>query len=211
MKKKINPNRMELFRLRKRLVLAQRGHKLLKDKVEGLVREVSELLERYVVVRKEFDEQFPQLLARFTMATAVAPHGAVAEAAAQNASRAELRVDARRVMGVSVPVFQAPPLPAAYRYSFTQTPPELDVAFEELRKLPGRLFELATIERSLLLLARELATARRRTNALEHVLIPELREQCHDIEQKISEQERSNISRLMKIKDMLMAPERRSS
>ncbi|MFH1732868.1 MAG: V-type ATP synthase subunit D [Planctomycetota bacterium] len=205
MKKKINPNRMQLFRLRKRLVLAQRGHKLLKDKLEGLVQEVTELLVRYKKLRIRFDKDFPRLLARFTLASAVAPQGAVAEAVRQNASIVPLGVEDRRVMGVAVPTFTAPPQPDAYRYSLTQTPPELDVAFEELRKLPEMLFELAEVEKTLLLLAHELERTRRRTNALEYVLIPELQADRKDVEQKIGEQERSNISRLMKIKDMLMA------
>ncbi len=204
MKKKINPNRMQLFRLRKRLVLAQRGHKLLKDKLEGLVQELTEVLARYKRLRIRFDQEFPRLLARFTLADAVAPRGSVAEAVRQNASVAPLEIEERRVMGVAVPIFTPPPQPDAYRYSLTQTPPELDVAFEELRKLPTTLFELAEVEKTLLLLAHELGRTRRRTNALEHVLIPELQEQRKDIEQKIGEQERSNISRLMKIKDMLM-------
>jgi V/A-type H+-transporting ATPase subunit D len=108
-------------------------------------------------------------------------------------------------MGVGVPTFAPPTQPEAYRYSLTQTPPELDMAFEELRKLPDTLFELAEIEKALLLLAHELERTRRRTNALEYVLVPELQADRKDIEQKIGEQERSNISRLMKIKDMLMA------
>lgn len=207
MKKKINPNRMELFRLRKRLVLAQRGHKLLKDKLEGIVREVNEQLERYRPLRERFDAQFPRVLARFTLATAVAPQGAVAEAVGQNAKPAPLGVETRRVMGVPVPAYTPPPLPESYRYSLTQTPPELDSAFEELRKVPATLFELAEVERALMSLARELESARRRTNALEYVLIPELQEQRRDIEQKISEQERGNISRLMKIKSMIMENE----
>ncbi len=205
MRKKLNPNRMELFRLRKRLVLAQRGHKLLKDKLEGLVQEVTDLLGRYKTLRRRFDQKFTDVLARFTLATAIAPQGAVAEAVSQNASTAELEVETRRVMGVALPRFYPPAQPEAYRYSLTQTPPELDVAFEELRKLPDALFELAEVEKTLQLLAHELERTRRRTNALEHVLIPELQEQRRDIEQKISERERSNVSRLMKIKDMLMA------
>ena len=205
MKKKINPNRMQLFRLRKRLVLAQRGHKLLKDKLEGLVQEVTELLARYKKLRIRFDREFPRLLARFTLASAVAPSGAVSQAVRQNASVAPLNVAERRVMGVGVPTFSPPAQPEAYRYSLTQTPPELDVAFEELRKLPDTLFELAEVEKALLLLAHELERTRRRTNALEYVLIPELQADRKDIEQKIGEQERSNISRLMKIKDMLVA------
>ena len=205
MKKKVNPNRMELFRLRKRLVLAQRGHKLLKDKLEGLVRELTDTIAKYKGLRKRLDEELPHLLARFTLATAVAPQGAVAEAVRQNVAPARLAIEHRRVMGVAIPVFKPPAPPESYRYSLTQTPPELDVAFEELRKLPDTLFELAEVERALQLLAHELGRTRRRTNALEYVLIPELQEERRDIEQKISEAERSNISRLMKIKDMLMA------
>jgi len=204
MKKKISPNRMELFRLRKRLVLAQRGHKLLKDKLEGLVRELQDTMGRYKELRQRFDEEFPRVLARFTLAKAVSPEGAVAEAVQQNASTAELEVGSRPVMGVSVPVFKPPPPPERFRYSLTQTPPELDVAFAELRKLPDLLFELAQTERTLCLLAHELERTRRRTNALEYVVVPELQESRADIEQKINEAERSNTSRLMKIKDMLM-------
>ncbi len=205
MKKKISPNRMELFRLRKRLVLAQRGHKLLKDKLEGLVQELTNRLGAHRALRRRFDETLPRVLARFTIATAVAPQGAVAEAVRQNATTAQVEVERRRIMGVPVPVFKPPAVPAAFRYSVTQTPPELDAAFEALPKLPEMLFELAGMEKTLLLLAHEMERTRRRTNALEYVLIPELQEERRDIERKISEAERSNISRLMKIKDMLMA------
>jgi len=208
MKRKTNPNRMELFRLRKRLVLAQRGHKLLKDKLEGLVQELTGRLARYKRLRRRFDRECPRLLARFTLATAVAPQGTVAEAVRQNAETTPLRVEPARIMGVVVPQFRIPVAAfreRVFRYSLTQTPPELDVAFEELRTLPELLFELAETERALQLLAVELERTRRRTNALEYVLIPELQETRRNIEQKISEAERSNISRLMKIKDMIMA------
>ena len=208
MKKKVSPNRMELFRLRKRLVLAQRGHKLLKDKLEGLVREVTGLLGKYGALRRRLDGAFPRLLARFTLATAVAPQDAIAEAVRQNAAPIDLDVERARVMGVSVPQFRDPQSTIRdrrFRYSLTQTPPELDIAFEELRKLPDMLFDLAQVEKTLLLLAHELERTRRRTNALEYVLIPELQEDRRDIEQKISERERSDISRLMKIKEMIMA------
>ncbi len=205
MKRKINPNRMELFRLRKRLALAQRGHELLKNKLEGLIQQMTELLARYKVLRGQLDAQFVAVLDRFTVATAVSPQGAVAEAVAQNASPGALTIETRRFMGVSVPVFKPPPQPAAYRYAFTQTPPELDVAFEELLKLPHILFPLAELEKALHLLAHELERTRRRANALEYILIPELQGQRREIDQKIGEQERSNTSRLMKVKDMLMA------
>jgi V/A-type H+-transporting ATPase subunit D len=224
MKEKVSPNRMQLFRLRKRLVLAQRGHKLLKDKLEGLVRELQERLEHYRELRRRFDERVPQLFARFTLAGAVAPEGAVDEAVRQNATAAELAVTTRRVMGVRVPTFSfggqrsadaseaspassgatASPVNPKFRYSFTQTPPELDAAFESLQELPSLLFEMAETEETLLRLCRELETTRRRTNALEYVMIPELQESRRDVEQKIGEYERSTTSRLMKIKAMLM-------
>lgn len=204
MKKKVNPNRMNLLRLRKRLVLAQRGHKLLKDKLEGLIRELTDLIPTYRRVRDELDRTFPGLLARFTLATAIAPRGAVREAIAQNATSAELGVDRRRVMGVTTPVFQPPESPQSYRYSLTQTPTELDLAFEELKRLPDLLFRLAQLERSLALLAAELERTRRRANALEYVLIPELQQQRREVEMKINERERGNITRLMKVKEMLM-------
>lgn len=205
MKQKVNPNRMELFRLRRRLVLALRGHKLLKDKLEGLVRELTALLADYADLSRRFDADFPRIFARFTLAAAVAPQGAVADAVRQNVRPAPIQPDIRRVMGVPVPVFKPPELPTAFRYSLTQTPPELDLAFDELRRQAELLFRVAETERALQLLARELERTRRRTNALEHVLIPELRAARKDIEQKLGEQERSNTSRLMKVKDMLLA------
>jgi V/A-type H+-transporting ATPase subunit D len=232
MKEKVSPNRMQLFRLRKRLALAQRGHKLLKDKLEGLVRELQERLEHYRELRRRFDERVPQLFARFTLAGAVAPEGAVDEAIRENATTAELQTTTRRVMGVRVPTFSfggphatddapegrpsSPAEPASqdnpeseirnptFRYSLTQTPPELDAAFEALGELPGLLFEMAETEETLLRLCRELETTRRRTNALEYVMIPELQDARRDVEQKIGEYERSTTSRLMKIKEMLM-------
>jgi V/A-type H+-transporting ATPase subunit D len=205
MKKKVSPNRMNLFRLRKRLVLAQRGHKLLKDKLEGLVRELQDLIGRYQGLRERFDAMFARVLARFTLAAAVGPEGAVAEAVRQNAAAADLRVSRRKLMGVAVPALKPPPPPQHIGYSLTQTPPELDVAFEQLRELSALLFELAEIEHGILQICRDLERTRRRTNALEYVLIPELQEERRDVEQKIAEYERANTSRLMKIKDMLMA------
>lgn len=204
MKRKVNPNRMNLLKLRKRLVLAQRGHQLLTDKLEGLVQHLTEQIPVYRRIRDEIDATFPGLLARFTLATALSPQGAVREAIAQNATSAELGVDHRRVMGVSTPEFHPPDPPESYRYSLTQTPPELDIAFDELKKLPDLLFRLAQLERSLTLVAQELQRTRRRANALEHVLIPDLQQQRRTIEQHINERERGNITRLMKVKEMLM-------
>ncbi len=205
MKQKVSPTRMELFRLKRRLELATRGHKLLKDKLEALVRELMPLIPKYRELLAQVEAKLAGALRRFALAAAASSEGAVESAVAQNVQPVEIDYERAWHMGVTLPKFGAPKLPTRYAYSFIETAADLDETIESMQELPALLLELARIEHSLYTIARELERTRRRANALEYVVIPELADTRKEIEQKIRELERSDISRLMKVKEMLDA------
>ena len=208
MRKKVSPTRMELFRLKKRLDLARRGHKLLKDKVEALVRELLPLVPKYRALLEEVERKVGSALRQFALADAASLAGAVEQAVKQNVQPMDVTCGRTWYMGVYLPKFGEPVLPTRYAYSFVETAAELDETVESMKELPALLLELARVEQTLFVLARELERTRRRTNALEYVLIPELIASRKEVEQKIGELERGDISRLMKVKEMLTEAER---
>jgi V/A-type H+-transporting ATPase subunit D len=196
---------MELFRLKRRLELATRGHKLLKDKLEALVREMMPLIPRYRDLADRVEERLGQALRRFALAQAASQADAVETAVAQNVQPVDVDYTREWILGVYLPKFGEVRSSVKYSYSFVETAAELDETIESMKELPGLLLELARVEQSLFTIARELERARRRTNALEYVVIPELKGSRKEVEQKIGELERSDISRLMKVREMLEA------
>lgn len=189
--------------MKRRLELASRGHKLLKDKVEALVRELMPLIPKYNELVTEVEAKLAGALRRFALAEAASQAGAVETAVRQNVQPVNIDYEREWYMGVYLPKFGEPELPTKYTYSFVETAAELDETVESMKELPALLLELARIEQSLFTIAVELERSRRRTNALEYVVIPELQESRKEVEQKIGELERSDVSRLMKIKEML--------
>jgi len=205
MKRKVPPTRMELLRIRKRLALAVRGHKLLKDKLEGLIKEVTERLDELKTHRLALDADFPEVIQLFTKAAATASVPATETAAVLANAGAVLRADQRRIMGVPVPTLDLTMGTELAPYSLSETSPYLDAALRRLLQLFPRVVRLAELENVIRSLADELERTRRRTNALEYSVIPDLRETRHSIEARLEEYTRSDISRLMKVKEMLLA------
>ncbi len=205
MKRKVNPTRQELFRLRRKLGLAVRGHKLLKDKLEALVKEVLKVVARYAQLVKQVEVELPRVVTQFALASASSPGDAVKGAVLAEAVPADVEYERLWYMGIRLPKITPPAEPTTFTYSYVQTGPELDEAVRAGRQFLPMLIELAQTQESLRLLADELNRTRRRTNALEYVMIPELTEQRKSVKQKIAELERSDVSRLMKIKEMLEA------
>ena len=199
---------MELFRLKRRLELATRGHKLLKDKVEALVRELMPLIPKYNDLVRKVEDRLGTALRRFALADATSQAGAVETAVRQNVHPVDVDYDREWYMGVYLPKFGEVRLPERYSYSYVETAAEFDETLEEMKELPALLMELARLEHSLFVIAIELERTRRRTNALEYVVIPETQESRKEVEQKIGELERSDISRLMKVKEMLEEAEK---
>ena len=202
----VNPTRMELSRLKKRLNVAVRGHKLLKDKRDEMMRRFIDLIRRNKDLREKVEEELTQALGDFVLARAVMSTKTLEQAIMVPTRRVELSLNKRNVMSVDVPVIDFDvknETSSDYPYGFAATSAELDDAIITLGKVLPRLLELAEVEKAAQMLADEIEKTRRRVNALEYVMIPQLEETIGYITMKLDENDRSSRTRLMKVKDML--------
>lgn len=199
----VNPNRMELSKIKKRLVVAKRGHKLLKDKQDALVKEFLAKAKTVWALRQEIEKEISSCYAGFLLARAqVLPE--MLEQTLMNASGdMKVNVEYVNVMSVNVPKFTFPEQNVELNYGLGSSPGSLDVALEQFLKLMPRLVSLAAEEKALKSMALEIEGTRRRVNALEHVMIPQFTEAIHSISMKLEEMERSTLSRLMIIKEIV--------
>lgn len=208
----INPTRMELTRLKGRLKTAQRGHKLLKDKRDELMRQFLILLHQNQALRAKVEAGLASANSAFTVASAVMSPEVLEQALLYPKQHVELEVQLQNVMSVYVPNYQfqaqTTDLSDIYPYGFAQTSGELDDALANLASVFHDMLELAQVEKSVQLMAREIEKTRRRVNALEHVMIPDYREKIRYISMKLDENERGATARLMKVKDMMLEEER---
>ncbi len=195
---------MEFFKLRRRLSTAVRGHKLLKDKNEGLMREFLALIKAYKEARQRVDAGLPNCMKMFVLTQITSSSEIVSTALEQSKGTLEIMVSGKSILNVKVPVFEVS-ANENNSYSLVDTPVDLDDAILQLKEFFPYVVQVAELEQSIRLLAREIEKTRRRVNALEYVLIPQLQESIKFIKNKLDEMERSNISRLMKIKEMLVS------
>lgn len=208
MRLNVNPTRMELTTLKRRLVTATRGHKLLKDKQDELMRRFIDLIKYNNELRKSVEEELQKSLKNFVMARAVMSSEFLEEAIAYPVESISLEVSKRNIMSVNVPVMKFKRKMenqegSIYPYGFANTSAELDVSIEKLYSILPKLLELAEVEKSCQLMADEIEKTRRRVNALEYRTIPDLHETIKYIRMKLDENERSNLTRLMKVKTMM--------
>lgn len=203
MKLQTNATRMEFLKLRHRLSMAVRGHKLLKDKNEGLIKEFLILVKAYKEVRQRVDEELPNCMKMFVLARISSSSQSISTALEQSKGKLELKMFERNILNIKVPVF-AVSVTENNSYSLIDTPVELDDAIVKLKDFIPYLVKVAELEQSMRMLAKEIEKTRRRVNALEYILIPQLRESIKFIKTKLDEMERSNVSRIMKIKEMLV-------
>jgi V/A-type H+-transporting ATPase subunit D len=203
----VNPTRMELLRLRKRLVVARRGHKLLKDKLDGLMKEFMDLAKAYTMLRMAVDDELPGVLKFFVLAEITSSRQITENALESTKQELRLIVTKRRLMSVVIPKIEVSFGEAAGMYSFIHTSPELDTAITSLKEFMPKLIKMAELEETIRLMSNEIEKTRRRVNALEYTMIPRMQETIKYITTKLDEMERSNTSRLMKIKAMRIAQE----
>jgi len=196
----VNATRMELLRLRKRVALASRGHRLLSEKRDELSRQLIKIAREIQPLRKRVEAELLETCRRFMLARAVVEPEHTRAALDVPTKKFRLAVDLSNVMNVKVPHLTKE---ISGRYATTSG--ELDVALLALERAFDHLIELAEKEKQAALLAAELQMTRRRVNVLEHVVIPELRQTIKFIFDKLAEAERDNISRLMKITDIIRA------
>jgi V/A-type H+-transporting ATPase subunit D len=202
---------MELLRLRKRLVVAQRGHKLLKDKLDGLMQEFLEIAKEYKRFRRVVDDELPYVLKLFVLAEITSSRKITEHALESTKQDLQLTVKPRRLMSVVIPKIEVSLGAVSGMYSFVHTSPELDQAIDSLKEFLPKLVRMAELEETVRRLSTEIEKTRRRVNALEHTFIPRMRETIKYIMSKLDEIERSNTSRLMKIKAQRIAQEEASS
>ena len=202
----VNPTRMELARLKRRLVTAKRGHKLLKDKRDEMVRRFIAMVRKNRILRQEVEKQLSQALGEFALARASMLPEAMEAALLYPARRARLTVGQQNIMSVKVPVFRTQDsalAEAIIPYGFAETSAQLDGAISTLANVLPLLTELAEMEGACNLLADEIEKTRRRVNALEYVMIPQTEDTIHSITMKLEENERGALTRLMKVKAMI--------
>lgn len=201
----VSPTRMELLKLRKRVEVARRGHKLLKDKRDQLMKEFLVLVREDRELRTQVEERLLAANRSFLVARAVMSREALEEAIMAPKQRVYMEMDTSVIMNVRVPRFSMRQEGDPLSYGFVDTSGELDAALAAFSEVLAMLIRLAQIEKSAELLADEIERTRRRVNALEYVLIPELQTAAKDISMKLSEQERSTVARLMRIKEIVRA------
>ncbi|MDI6901001.1 MAG: V-type ATP synthase subunit D [Anaerosomatales bacterium] len=206
---RVNPNRMELLKLRRRGDVAKRGHKLLKDKFDELLKEFIARISENRRLRAEVEAQLRDAYGYFAVARAEAGRAAIAQALLASTPADLLDTAEKSVMSVRVPIFEQRELSEPGGYSLATMPVVLDEALAKLAAVAPRMLELAEREKAIELLAAEIERTRRRVNALEHVLIPSIDETIKDIQMKLDEAERGNLTRLMKVKDIIAAQEAR--
>jgi V/A-type H+-transporting ATPase subunit D len=203
MKLVTNATRMELLRLKKRLVLARRGHKLLKDKQDELMRQFLDMVESVKGLRRELETKFQESLIYFMHSRMEIPRDQIETALMIPCNHVDIKIGKKQVLNLKVPVLQFEIDETMRSYGFSETTGSFDLSLKLFKEVFPRLLELAQAEKVLLLMGDEIEKTRRRVNALEYVLIPELEETRRYIEMKLSEMERGNLTRLMKVKEMI--------
>ena len=203
----VNPTRMELSRLRKRLGTATRGHKLLKDKQDELVRQFILLVKKNQELRKKMDSSLQKGMKEYVLASSVIPDHVLEEAFSIPFNKVSLDVQTKSIMNTEVPVlntmYQEDSDVDDFSYGFVSTTSELDLSLDYLDSMLPLMLQLAEIEKTCQLIAKEIETTKRRVNALEYLTIPNLTETIAYIENTLDENERGNVTRLMKVIDIL--------
>ena len=204
----INPTRMELTRLKGRLKTAQRGHKLLKDKRDELMKQFMDVIRENRSLRRRVEEGLMRAHGSFTVAAALMSPEMLEQSLLYPKQSVELDMTFQNIMSVDVPKYEfrtsSQDPGEIYPYGFAQTSGELDDAVDAMSQVFQDMLKLAEIDKTSQLLAEEIEKTRRRVNALEYVKIPEMQENIKYITMKLDENERANTIRLMKVKDMLL-------
>ena len=208
----VNPTRMELSRLKIRLKTAVRGHKLLKDKQDELMRQFIDMIKKNKKLRERVEGMLQNSFKEFLLSRGVMSDEMLENAIAYPKEKIGVEVKKKNIMSVNVPQMtfvreNEGNQGMIYPYGYAQTSADLDDAIDGLSSVMDNLLELAEVEKACQLMADEVEKTRRRVNALEYMTIPQLKETIRFIQMKLDENERGSITRLMKVKDMMSKKE----
>lgn len=205
---RVNPTRMELKKLQARYATARRGHKLLKDKRDELMKQFLDVVRENKALRERVEASLSSVHAAFSVAGATSGPQMIKEALLLPKKEGKLEVSYRNLMSVTVPTFSLQVLSEGgedgYNYGMAFTSGELDIAARALNDMLEDLVKLAEMEKTAQMLAEEIEKTRRRVNALEYIMIPRYLSAMKTIRMKLDENERGNTTRLMKVKDMML-------
>lgn len=207
--KNVTATRMTMLSLKNQIKVAKRGHKLLKDKQDGLMQEFLQIVHKAKKTRSEFEAELKQVNTAFLLAQSHIDKAVLENTLSSPAQKLTLEVLTKNIMSTKIPKFNLKVEGDALDYGLLQTRAELDVAIKNFSKAFQVLLKLAEIEKSAENLAFEIEKTRRRVNALEHRLIPDLQDTLKFIAMKLGEAERSTIVQVMVIKDMIEKQEKR--
>ncbi len=202
----VNPTRMELTTLKARLATATRGHKLLKDKQDELMRKFIDIIRENKKLREEVEEELDGALKDFLLARAMMSDETLEEALLIPTKSVSVDITTKNIMSVNVPQMEfisGEGGGSIFPYGYSGTTADLDDAIEKMQSVMPKLLKLAEVEKASMLMADEIEKTRRRVNALEYMTIPDLQETIRFIRMKLDENERSSITRLMKVKSMM--------
>ena len=204
----VNPTRMELTNLKRKLVTARRGHKLLKDKRDELMRQFMDVVKLNKQLRIRVEDGLTAAFGSLQVASAIMSPEMLEQALLYPRQSVELGLKYKNIMSVNVPLYSFTTKnndpSEIYPYGFAQTSGELDDALDKLARVFEDMLELAQVEKTMQLLAEEIEKTRRRVNALEYVMIPELEGNIKYISMKLEENENATKVRLLKVKEMVL-------
>ena len=203
----VSPTRMELLRLKKRLAIAVRGHKLLKDKLDEFIRIMLILIKEVDGLRREIDEKISEANRYIILAGNLTFPEALSSAMMVSEKKIHIEVSHKQILNIRVPLFLTESTGGYRSYGFAQASAGLDYALNIFDQAREKLIELSEKERSIQLVADEIQKTRRRVNALEYILIPNIEETIKYITMKLEEHERNNQTQLMRVKDIIRAPQ----
>lgn len=211
----VNPTRMELTNLKRKLATARRGHKLLKDKRDELMRRFLDLVRENKELRSKIEKGINEANRSMSLARSVMSDATLDVALMMPSQEMSLEITQKNVMSVMLPIFDAKFKTAdendIYSYGFAFTSSDLDDAVKALSQILPQMLRLSEVEKSCQLMSAEIEKTRRRVNALEHVMIPQYEETIKYITMKLDENERSSTTRLMKVKNMMLEDARRKA
>jgi len=200
---RVNPNRMELLRLRKRLLLARRGHKLLQDKLEEMMRRFLLLLKEIDQAKEDFQRRSAAMVQDLVYCRITSSAADFASALEGITPRVAVDMSASRIMNVKVPLLRIEKIDIERHYEFFRTSAQLDLVVAGARAFVEAVLRLAQLLKALEILAAEIERTRRRVNALQYMLIPQIEGSIRGITQKLNEFERGNLVRLMRVKEIV--------
>ena len=200
MRLSVNPNRMELLRLRRRLVLAERGHKLLKDKLEEIMRRFLQLMRRLFELQDSISAKMKKALLSFALVRTRSSLKELERLIPEG--KLVLAQKTERIFNISIPQFEIEEKEIS-GYDFVKTESELDIGVKKIQEILEDLMEMSRLWKAVELLSHEIEITRRRVNALEHILIPSIKETVGYISSRLEEMERSYQVQLMRVKEIV--------